>query len=141
MVFHTTFTLALFLDKKYWNCINLFPCILWDLIVMDLVLSGEYLIKTVEGHMRSTCWKFRDWSCDMANSQDDLRNALIDGILSVTLIPFTYTIYLHDPQNCKEVVQKKTKGFYNTHLVRESYSSSRAKFLYSLLLPFPIVIP
>ena len=51
--------LALFHDKKYCNFINLFPCILWDLIVMSLVLSGENLIKTVEGHMRSTCQKLK----------------------------------------------------------------------------------
>ena len=29
----------LFHDKKCCNCINLFPCILWDFIVLDLVLS------------------------------------------------------------------------------------------------------
>ena len=30
---------------------------LWDLFVMGLVLSGEDLIKTAEGHMRNTCRK------------------------------------------------------------------------------------
>ena len=55
MVFHITFMLALFYDKKCCNFINLFSCILWDLIVMGLLLSGENLIKTVEGYMRSTC--------------------------------------------------------------------------------------
>ena len=47
----------LFNDKKCCNCINLFPYFLWDLFVIGLVLSGEYLIKIVEGHMRSTCRK------------------------------------------------------------------------------------
>ena len=62
--------LVLFHDKKCGNCSSLFPCILWDLIVMDLVLSGEDLLKIVdlatgsglsthkrpcEGHM----WKFK----------------------------------------------------------------------------------
>ena len=47
--------LALFHDKKCCYFINLFPYILWDLIVIDLVLSGENFIKTVEGHMRSIC--------------------------------------------------------------------------------------
>ena len=37
--FHITFMLALFHDKKCCNYINLFPCILWDSIVMGLVLS------------------------------------------------------------------------------------------------------
>ena len=45
MIFHITFILALFHDKKCCNCINLFPCILWNLIVMSLVLSDENLLK------------------------------------------------------------------------------------------------
>ena len=59
MVFHITFMLDLFHNKKCCNSINLIPCILWDLIVMGLVLSDEDLIKIVEGHMRSTCWKLK----------------------------------------------------------------------------------
>ena len=39
MVFHITFMLALFNIKRYCNFINLFPCILWDLIIIGLVLS------------------------------------------------------------------------------------------------------
>ena len=39
MVFHITFVLALFHDKKCCNCTNLFPYILCDLNVMSLVLS------------------------------------------------------------------------------------------------------
>ena len=45
MVFHITFVLALFHGKKCCRCINLFSCILWDLIVMGLILSGENLLK------------------------------------------------------------------------------------------------
>ena len=54
---------------------------------------------TREGHMRSTCQKlksqcvFRDSSHDLANLQDDLRNALTVEILSVTLISFTHIIH------------------------------------------------
>ena len=48
---------ALFHDKKCCNFFNLFLCILCDLILMGLVLSGEDLIKKVEGHMMSRCWK------------------------------------------------------------------------------------
>ena len=40
--------LAVFHDKKYCNFINLFHCILCDLIVMSLVLSGEDLLKIVD---------------------------------------------------------------------------------------------
>ena len=45
MVFHIRFMLVLFHDKKCCNFINLFPCILWDLIVMGLDLGGEDLLK------------------------------------------------------------------------------------------------
>ena len=50
MVFHITFMLALFHDKKCCNIINLFSCTLWYLTIMGLVLSDEDLIKIVEGH-------------------------------------------------------------------------------------------
>ena len=33
------FMLALFHDKKCYNCFNFIPCILWDFIVLGLVLS------------------------------------------------------------------------------------------------------
>ena len=39
MIFHITFMLALSHNKKFCNFINLFPCILWDLFVLGLVLS------------------------------------------------------------------------------------------------------
>ena len=35
MIFYITFVLALFHNKKCCNFINLFPCILWNLIVMS----------------------------------------------------------------------------------------------------------
>ena len=34
-----------------------FLVFLWDLFIMGLVLIGEDLIKTAEGHVRSTCKK------------------------------------------------------------------------------------
>ena len=43
--FHITFVLALFHDKKCYNCINLFPCILWDFTILGLVLSWWRLLK------------------------------------------------------------------------------------------------
>ena len=42
-------------DRGYAN----FLVYLWDLFVMGLVLSGEDLIKIVESHMKSTCWKLK----------------------------------------------------------------------------------
>ena len=45
MAFYIAFMLALFYNKKCCNCINLFPCILCNLIVMSLVLSDENLLK------------------------------------------------------------------------------------------------
>ena len=108
--FSHKFVLTLFYDKKCCNYINLFPCILWDLFIMSLVLSWWKLLKklisqlgsqvvqlakvTWEAHAES--WRvneFRDSSCNLANSRDDLRNALIAGILSVTFLSFTHTIY------------------------------------------------
>ena len=55
----------------------------------------------------------------------------------------SYYIYPYYPQNWKLAIQKKTleRFLQHTHLLRESYSSSREKSLWSLLLPSPIVIP
>ena len=119
MVFHIIFMLALFHDKKYCNWINLFFCILWDLIVIGLILSGEDLLKklisrlglwvvrklTWGAHVRS--WRvsvFRNSSRNLAKSQDDPWNALVK-CGSYTL--HTYYIYHHYPQNCKETIPTK----------------------------------
>ena len=53
MVFHITFVLALFHDKKWCNYINLFPCILWDFIVMSLVVSWWRLPKKLISRLDS----------------------------------------------------------------------------------------
>ena len=138
MVFHWTFMLALFYDKKCCNFINLFTCILWDLIVMGLVLSWWRLLKIF--NLRKAMWGAH------VEVQESVHLASI-SILgqparyparyparwpnnwefkydSSTLHP--YYIYLYYPHNCKEAIQKKNlkRGFYNTLLVRESYSSS-----------------
>ena len=133
MVFHITFMLALFHDKKCCNCINLFPCILWDLFVMGLVLSWWRLLKkliswlsslvvqpmkvTWEAHAGS--WRVSEFcnsSRNLTKSRDDLQNALIAGILSVTLIPFTHTLYtLITHKIVRRLFREKPyKGFYNT---------------------------
>ena len=133
MVFHITFMLALFHGKKYYNYINLFPCILWDLIVFSLVLNGEDLLKKlilrfgsqvvqptkVTWGVHAGSWRvsgFRDSSYDLANLRDDPWNALIARILSVTLILFTHTIYtLITHKIVRRLFRRKPlKAFYNT---------------------------
>ena len=109
MVFYITFMLALFYDKKCCNCINLFSCILWDLIVMSSVLGWWRLLTTVdfvtgsrldtrERQCEEHMWKFKSqhisWvTRNLFYLRDDSRDALTIEILSVTLIPFTHTIY------------------------------------------------
>ena len=39
VVIYTSFMLALFHDKKCYNCIIFVHCVLWDFIVLGLVLS------------------------------------------------------------------------------------------------------
>ena len=124
MVFHLTFVLVLFYDKICCNFINLFPDILWDLIVMSLVLSWWRLLKTVkirnllttnsrvDDHARS--WRvkcqvvFRQSFCDLANLRVTRETLCLDYFKcdSYTLHP--YYIYPYYPQNCKEAIQKKT---------------------------------
>ena len=110
MVFHITFVLVLFHDKKCCNFINLFSYILWDLFLIGLVLSWWSLLKKLISRLGSQVvqlakvtwgayarsWRvseFHNSSRYLANSQDGPWNALTTEILSVTLIPFTYTIY------------------------------------------------
>ena len=158
MVFDITFILVLFHDKKCCNFINLFPCILWDLIVMSLVLSWWRLLKTVKF---ATCsrltheWTTRERSREkhmlefeqsfaklyfashshLANSWVTCKTLCLNNFKYDSYTIYPYYIYPHYPQNCKEAIQKKAwRGFYNTYLVRESYSSSREKSLLSILL-------
>ena len=130
--------LALFHDKKCCNFINLFPSILWDLFVMSLVLSWSNLLKKLISQLGSQVvqpakvtwgaqvgsWRvnvFRNLSRDLANSWDDPRNALTVEILSVTLIPFTHTIYtIITHKIVRRLYKRKPKrGFYNTPTLLE----------------------
>ena len=78
---------------------------------MGLVLSGEDLIKTAEGHMRSTCRKvnsqarcpaqynlFRRLTCDLdfqlAPVASDPRSSPVLLKIVTFRIPITYTIYI-----------------------------------------------
>ena len=57
MIFLITLVLAYSMTNSVVIALIYFLVFLRDLFVMGLVLSGKNLIKTVEGHMRSTCRK------------------------------------------------------------------------------------
>ena len=57
MIFLITLVLAYSMINSVVIALIYFLVFLWDLFVMGLVLSSEDLIKTTEGHMRSTCRK------------------------------------------------------------------------------------
>ena len=120
--------LAIFHDKMCCNFINLFLCILWDLIVRGLFFSGEDLIKIVKGHMRSTCQKLKSQCILQVISRLGQPVRCTDSwdfkCNFYALHP--YYIYPHYPQNCKEAYQIENPREISTtpYLVRESYSSS-----------------
>ena len=119
--------LALFLDKKYCNCIKLFPCILWDSIVLGLVLSWwriEHEMKisavsrlarkqftskvfckkaTWEAHARS--WKvkcqaaFREYFTRQPISRGTCETFCLKDFKCDFLTLHPYYIYFHYPQN------------------------------------------
>ena len=122
-----------FHNKKCCNCINLFPCILWDFILLALVLSWWRLLKelisqhgsqvvqptnvTWGAHVES--WRvseFRDSSRELAKSRDDPRNALTVRILSMTFILFTHIIYTLISHKIKKTIQiENPKEVSTTH--------------------------
>ena len=100
---------------------------------MGLVLSGENLIKTAEGHIRSTCRKVnsqarcptqysmsrritRDLDSQLAPVASDSRSAPILLKIVTFRILFTpvYTFITHI--NCEEPIKRKTlKEVFTTH--------------------------
>ena len=114
--------LAEFHDKKCCNFINLFLCILWDLIVMGLVLSWWRLLKTVDlvtwlatgsrlGTSKMLCekhiWKFKSQdiskvSCDLAKLGDDPWDTLTANFKCDSYTFHLYYIYTLYPQNSEE---------------------------------------
>ena len=148
--FSHKFVLTLFYDKKCCNYINLFPCILWDLFIMSLVLSWWRLLKklisqlgsqvvqlakvTWEAHAES--WRvneFRDSSCNLANSRDDLRNALIFISCSILhqLNTKSSTIKSHKIQGTK---LKKLQHFLSQNKANIKYSCKSQFYNLALLL-------
>ena len=112
-------------DKKYCNFINLFPYILWELIVMGLVLSWWRLLKNLisrHGSWLAQDYNTREKPCeehmrkfnnqyvlqvthDLANPQDTLTSR----ILSMTVIPFIHNIYTLISHKIKGSLFKKKK--------------------------------
>ena len=92
---------------------------------MGLVLSDEDLIKTIEGHMRSTCKKVNnqarcpaqynlsrrlthDLNSRLAPITSDPRSSPILLKIVTFRIPITHTIYtLITHRNCEEPIEKK----------------------------------
>ena len=131
--FYIKFMLDLFHDKKCYNFINLFPCILWELIVMSLVLSWWRLLKKLilwlgsrlawdcntrerpcEEHMR----KFNS-QCVLWVTHDlvNLRDTLTNKILSVSLIPFTHNIYTLISHKIEgRLFRRKTLELWQSHM-------------------------
>ena len=142
MIFLITLVLAYSITKSVVIALIYFLVFLWDLFVMGLVLSSEDLIKTVEGHMRSTCRKMNSqeryptqYNLSRRLSHDlDLRLALVASNLWSSLvllkivtfrIPITHTIYTFiTHRNWKEPIERKTlRKVFTTHphYYRESY--------------------
>ena len=109
MIFIITLVLIYSMTKKCCNWFNFVPCILWDLFVMSLVLSG--------GDLRSTCQKLKSHSrlliswvfCEKGLPARYPRNSLPGGFLSVTFLPFTHTIYTHTIYTL--ITHKSMKGY------------------------------
>ena len=148
MVFHITFMLAYSITKNCCNYINLFPCILWDFILLALVLSWWRLLKelisqhgsqvvqptNVTWGAHAGSWRvseFRDSSRELAKSRDDPRNALTVRILSMTLILFTHIIYTLISHKIKKrlFIWKTLERFPQHPPFKESYSSLNEKSL------------
>ena len=138
--------LVLFHDKKCCNCINLFPCTLWDFILLDLVLSwwrikhamkisailrlarkkfvskGSHVKATWEAHAKS--WRVK-CQVHFASTFRDRPSREVPTkhstwrILSVTFLPFTHTIYTLITRKSKIGYSKKTleRFLQHTHLL------------------------
>ena len=139
MVFHITFMLVLSHDKKCCNFINLFPSILWDLIVIGLVLSwwksDQDSQRSHEEHM-SEAEESMSFVTHLTNCQLMRWPAKCTDIWDFKCDSYTlhsYYIYHRFPQNYKETIQKKTleRFLQHTYHVRESYTFSREKSLVS----------
>ena len=134
MIYNYVFMLALFHNKKCYNCINLFSCILWDFIVLGLVLSwwrikhakkvnavlrlpreklaskGTHEKATWEAHSES--WRVK---CQAAFREYLTRKAILRGThetfcledFKCDFLTFTHTIYTLITHKSKRDYSKK----------------------------------
>ena len=139
MIFLVTLVLAYSITKSIAIAKIYFLVFLWDLFVMGLVWSGENLIKTTEGHKRSTCKRVnsqarclaqyslskrvtRDLDSWLATVASDPQSSPVLLKIVTFRILFTPTIYtLITYRNGKEPIEKKNpiRGFYNTPTLLE----------------------
>ena len=126
--------LALFHDKKCCNCIKLFPCILWDFIVLSLVLSWwriKHAMKisaiswlarkkfASKGSREKAMWEAHvgSWriKCQVAFCEYFARKAILRGTCKTLylkdfkcdFLTFTHTIYTLIITKVNEVIQRK----------------------------------
>ena len=155
--------LALFHDKKFCNCFNLFSCILWDFIVVSLVLSwwrlnlkrrisGFHEKQTHERAMweaHAGSWRvmpgcrFREYLADKAFSQGSRKTFCLEDFFSMTFLPFTLIIYTFITFKCEggHSERKTLDRFSITHtpiFLRESYSSLVRNHSGLFFFPFPL---
>ena len=151
MIFLITLVLAYSMTKSV---------VIVRFIVMGLVLSGEDLINTAEGHMRSTCRKVnsqarcpaqynlsrrltRDLDSQLAPVASDLRSSSVLLKIVTFHIPITHTIHtLITYRNCEEPIKRKTlREVSTTHLPyqRESYSFLERNLCSLFFFPLPLL--
>ena len=135
---------ALFHDKKCCNFFNLFPCILWDFIVLGLVLSWWRIKlnwrsvhfttisrevrekvshkKACENHMTGS-WRvvpgcqFCKYFAGKAFPRDTCEIICLEDFSMWLSYPFTHTIYTLITHKCKRCyLERKTLNrFFTTH--------------------------
>ena len=72
--FYHNISVGLFHDKKFCNCINLFPYIFEGFICNGFSISGGDLIKTTKSHMRCTCRKVKSQASYLESTIYQLAN-------------------------------------------------------------------
>ena len=108
---------------------------------------GSWVVQLVKVTWGAHCWKLKSQCIsrvtrDLANLWYDPQNALTIRILSVTLIPFTHTIYtLITHKSEKRLFRgKPEKGFYNTPTLLKRATHPQVRNPCSLFSsPFPLL--
>ena len=109
MIFFIILVLAYSMTKSVIIALIYFLIFLWDLFVMGLVLSGEYLIKIAEGHIRNTCRKVNSQArCPAQNSL----SRRLSRDLDLRLAPVA-----NDPQSSPVLLEIMTFRILITHTI------------------------